>query len=158
MKCFLLLLSALSCSAEYLRIEVKYGGMECASCTSFIQNKLGKTAGVQSVQIDGKTSAVVITLTPGNAVKLRSVRDTVQQSGFAIKEVKTKLRGIPKMDRGVLNLSIPETNETVRLRDRDAKLREYVNRKVEIEANAEIVTSGGARIDIYDVTKGDLVR
>lgn len=79
--------------AEYLRIEQTYGGMECESCSTFVQNRLAKRPGVESVSIDNKTGALVVLLKPGNTLRLRNVVDLVQQSGFTPKETRIVARG-----------------------------------------------------------------
>lgn len=143
--------------AEFLKIELSYAGAECASCMQFIRTRLAKNAGVDGVDFDKAGGRLVVRLKPGNAVKFHQIRDLVQQSGFAVKQAQVAVRGIVKMDRGIASLRIPEPDQTIRLRDPDTLLREYVTRKVEIEGILEQVLSQGARIDIIEVRRAKLV-
>src|SRR5262245_15685770 len=123
MRILLALIAASIAQAEYLQIEMGYGGMECASCSTFVQGKFGKNPGVESVSIDDKKHVVMLVLKPGNTIRISQVRDFVQQSGFTPKEARVKLIGVTSVDKGFRNFTIAGTNQVVRLRDNDDKLR-----------------------------------
>ncbi|HUQ95092.1 MAG TPA: heavy metal-associated domain-containing protein [Bryobacteraceae bacterium] len=153
MRILLILLSLAPLRAEYLRIEQDFGAMDCASCSEFIQNKLNKNQGVQSVEVDRKRNVVRVILKPGNTVRVRQVRDFVEQSGFKPKETRVTVRGVAWVDRGITTLKIPELNEAIRVRDEEMGLRMFYNKKVEVTGRIESVMSEGSRIDILVVEK-----
>lgn len=103
--CFLVMSGGIH--AEYLRIEQAFGGMECASCTQFVQSRLAKRPGVESVSMDEKTGSLVVVLKPGNSLRLRQVTDLVQQSGFTPKDTRVVAQGV--VADGVLKVSEAES-------------------------------------------------
>jgi copper chaperone CopZ len=144
--------------AEYLRIEQSFGAMDCASCAEFIQKKLTRNPGVESVNVDRKKNVVTVVLKPGNKVRLRQIRDFVEQSGFQPKEAEVVVLGTASVERGITTLKIAESEDAIRLRDPDTRMREYITRKVEIKGQVEKVMSQGSRIDILEVREARVVK
>lgn len=136
-------------SAQVLRVEQAFGGMECASCADFIKNKLEKNAGVTSVQVDAKKGVVTVELKPGGNVKPQLVRDWVQQSGYQIKETTITVRGIVEMDRGVMSLNTG--NDKLILLDHEFLLREQFRKKVELTGVLEKTKLGDTPIEALGV-------
>lgn len=144
-------LFAVFCQAEFLRIEQDFATMDCASCATFVENKLAKNAGVEKVTIDAKKGLLTVILKPGNNVKYSQVRDFVQQSGYTPKEGRVVARGTPRMKNGLADFEMPEIRETIRIKDDDTVLREYINRRVEAGGKMTKVESKGVMIDIFVV-------
>ncbi|MBI3680259.1 MAG: heavy-metal-associated domain-containing protein [Acidobacteria bacterium] len=152
---YVILLAALSSlRAEFLRIEMGFGGIDCASCAQFIEGKFSRNSGVNSVQVDRKKGVVILDLKPGNNVRYTQVRDFIQQSGFTPKDAKVKVRGTPQPD----GLRIAETGLVLSLRDPANRLREYQNQRVEIEGVLTRSGSNGVTADVLEVAKADLVQ
>jgi copper chaperone CopZ len=139
-----------SLSAQVVRVEQAFGGMECASCADFIKNKLEKNPGVAAVQIDAKKGVVAVDLKPDGKVKPQLIRDWVQQSGYQIKTTTLTARGIVEMDRGVMRLNLDGTNKLVLL-DHEFLLREQFRKKVEITGVLEKAKLGDQSIEAVGV-------
>ncbi|MBL8177504.1 MAG: heavy-metal-associated domain-containing protein [Bryobacterales bacterium] len=137
-------------SAQVLRVEQSFGGMECASCADFVKNKLEKNPGVASVQIDAQKGVVTVDLKPDGGVKPQLIRDWVQQSGYQIKETTLTVRGTVEMDRGVMSLNMGGANKLILL-DHDFLLREQVRRKVELTGKLEKAKLGEASVEVLGV-------
>ncbi|MCC6389877.1 MAG: heavy-metal-associated domain-containing protein [Bryobacterales bacterium] len=144
--------------AEYLRIEQSFAAMDCASCAGFIQKKLARNPGVESVNVDRKKNVVTVALKPGNKVRLRQVRDFVEQSGFKPREAEVVVLGTASVERGITTLKIADSEDSIRLRDPDTRMREYITKKVEIKGMVESVMSQGSRIDILEVREAKVVK
>jgi cation transport ATPase len=142
--------------AEFLRIELAYTGMECASCARFIENRFARNPGVESVAVDSKKSAVILKLKPGNTVRLNQVRDFVQQSGFTPKEALVVVRGVAQVERGYTNFKIGVLDQTVRLKDPETLLRQWIFKPVEITGAAKVITHEGQKIELIEVQKAVL--
>src|SRR5690349_9268295 len=130
MRVLLLLCMTGALSAQVLRVEQAFGGMECASCADFVKNKLEKNAGVAAVNIDQKKGVVNVELKPDSNVKPQLIRDWVQQSGYEIKATTVKARGTVEMDRGVMTLNTGK--DKLVLLDHEFYLRELIRKKVEL--------------------------
>jgi copper chaperone CopZ len=151
---------AAACSgrAEFLKIEQSFGGMDkCASCSEFIQKKLTANPGVQSVEIDDAKRVVKVVLKPGNTVKLANIRDFVQQSGYEAKEAQVTVVGVPVVHRGITNLKIEGQTQTLRVKDDGGFIREFTNKKVEVEGVVQLVKVNETRLEVMVTTKGKLV-
>ena len=150
MRFLLLLLATTALQAELLRIEMDFGGMDCASCSDFIKNRFTKNPSVYSVDIDNKKGTVIIVLHPGNKVKFPMIRDQVQQSGYKINETRLVVMGQAMMDVGRTKLKLAE-NDILLLKDPGAMLREMITRKVLISGKLERVQSDNGMVDILVV-------
>lgn len=137
--------------AEYLRVEQDFETMDCASCATFVENKLTKNPGVEKVTIDAKKGKLTVFLKPGNSMKYAQIRDFVQQSGYKPKEGRVIIRGTPRMKVGYAEFEMTDIRETLRVRDEDIVLRELINKRVEAAGKIEKVESKGTMIDIFVV-------
>lgn len=151
---FLCLTSALS--AQVLRVEQAFGGMECASCADFVKNKLEKNAGIAAVNIDPKKGIVAVDLKPDSNVKPQLIRDWVQQSGYQIKTTTIKARGMVEMDRGVMKLNLGK--DKLVLLDHEFYLRELIRKKVEITGQLEKAKLGEESIEAVGVKSAKAVQ
>jgi len=151
MRFLLLFVTALSLQAEYLRVEMDFGGMECASCSDFIKNKLAKNPGVHSVQIDSKKGTLIVALNAGNTVRFTQIRDFVQQSGYKINETRLVVIGHAIAETGRTKLKVAE-NDVLFVKDADAHLREMITRKVVVQGKLARVQSDNGMVDVLNVT------
>ena len=158
MRFALLLLCAVSLPAEYLKVEQNFGGMDCASCADFVQKKLTTNPGIGSVNIDNKKGVLVVDLKPGNTVKLRAIRDLVQQSGYTPKDLRVTVIGTTVVDRGYTNFKVEGIAEMMRVKDKEGFLRELGNRKARVEAVVETSKIDGNRMDFLIPTKGEAIK
>ncbi|MBI4905907.1 MAG: heavy-metal-associated domain-containing protein [Acidobacteria bacterium] len=147
-----LLATASFTRAEYVRVEQDFETMDCASCATFVENKLTRNPGVEKVTLDARKGTLSVVLKPGNTVKFAQIRDFVQQSGYKPKEARVIIRGTPRTKVGYVDFEMPELRETIRVRDNDTVFRETINKKVEAAGKMEKVESKGVMIDIFVVT------
>jgi copper chaperone CopZ len=82
MRRFLLLIAAIPLHGELLRVEQRYGGMECLSCVRAVESGIKRLRGVESVEAHPKSGVVNVALIAGNRVKLADIRDAVKATGF----------------------------------------------------------------------------
>lgn len=108
----MLLAAPATLRAEFLKIEITFGGMECASCTDFLENKFTRNRNVKSVQIDRQKGILTLELKPENKVRFEDIRDQVQQSGFTPKQSRVTVSGIIQDDG---TLQIPEIGQAWKL-------------------------------------------
>ena len=153
LRTLLFLLPLSLAQGEYLKIDMSFGGMECASCSTFIQGKFGKNPGIESVNIDNKKHVVQMVLKPGNTVRISQVRDFVQQSGFTPKEAKVTVMGVASVEKGYTNFAITGLNQIIRLRDKDTVTRELISKKAVIEGVWQVITNDGEKLEVIDVDK-----
>lgn len=128
-----------------------FGGMDCASCSDFIKNKLAKNPGVHSVEIDNKKGTLIVALNAGNTVRFSQIRDFVQQSGYKINETRLVVIGQAIADTGRTKLKIAE-NDVVFIKDPDAVLREMITRKVLVKGKFAKVQAENGPVDVLTVT------
>src|SRR5882762_5375065 len=107
----LLALAPLSLYGEFLWVEMQFGGMDCASCSSFIQEKLAKNRNVQSVDIDAAKGLLRVTLKPATRMRPEQVRDLVQQSGYTTSQIRAAVRGTAAEQSGKWTLMVPELSQ-----------------------------------------------
>ena len=151
---FLCMTGALS--AQVLRVEQAFGGMECASCADFVKNKLEKNPGIAAVNIDQKKGTVEVDLKPDSNVKPQLIRDWVQQSGYEIKATTIQARGMVEMDRGVMTLNFGK--DKLVLLDHDFYLRELIRKKVEITGQLEKAKLGESSVDAVGIKSAKAVQ
>lgn len=77
---------ALPASAEFLQIEMRYGGMSCASCLRSVRASLGKHRAVAKVEAPADRPAVLVELKPENTLTLEEMRDILKGVGFTPEE------------------------------------------------------------------------
>src|SRR5258708_16003267 len=98
--------------AEFLWVEMQFGGMDCASCSTFIQEKLAKNRNVQSVDIDAAKGLPKVTLKPATRMRPEQVRDLVQQSGYTTSQIRAGVRGTAAEQSGKWTLTVPEPSQS----------------------------------------------
>jgi copper chaperone CopZ len=151
MRFLVLFLVAAALQAEYMRVEMDFGGMNCASCADFIKNKLTKNPGVHSVSVDDAKGTLVVALNAGNTVKLSQIRDFVQQSGYKINETRISVLGQAIMDTGRTKVKVFD-NDVLFIKDPDARLRELITRKVLVTGKLVKVQTDNGIVDVLNVT------
>ncbi len=90
---FLALLTALTAAAEFLRIEVTFEDIGCASCVESLQGRLARVRGVQKVEVDAEKRAAALHLEPGNQVRLAPLLSRIRQDGTKITRVAVSANG-----------------------------------------------------------------
>ena len=150
MKVLLLFCLTGALSAQVLRVDQAFGGMECASCADFIKKKLENKPGVKSVEVDTKKGVVSVLLDPDNNVKPQLIRDWVQQSGYQTKDTTIHAIGVVDVNRGVMTLKI-DGKDMFTLLDHEFLLRESIKRKLEVTGVLEKAKLAGADIEALSI-------
>ena len=106
---FLLLQAAIAipCQGEFLRIEMRYGGMSCASCLRSVRSSFARHRAVAKVDVPVDRPAVRLELKPGNAMTLAEVRDILKSVGFTPEEAVIAAAG--KIDNNAFEPSLLAT-------------------------------------------------
>ncbi|CAI2719611.1 Heavy-metal-associated domain-containing protein [Nitrospina watsonii] len=66
--------------------KVYVDGLSCPFCTYGIEKKFNEVEGVQTIDIDLKTGATVITMKPGATLDEDTARKTVEAAGFTLRD------------------------------------------------------------------------
>ena len=85
--------SAHSLRAEYLRVELQVYGLDCELCARGVCESVRRMPGVKSVDISLKTGLLEIVLAPGNNFKMSDLRKRIRENGFRPMEAKVTARG-----------------------------------------------------------------
>jgi copper chaperone CopZ len=88
-----LLSSAHSLRAEYLRVELRVYGLDCELCARGVSESVQRMPGVKSVDISLKTGLLEIVLAPGNNFKMSDLRKRIRENGFRPMEATVTARG-----------------------------------------------------------------
>ena len=142
----ILIACAFPARAEFLWVEMLFGGMECASCSTFIQEKLSKNRNVQSVEMDNGKGLLKVTLKAGTRMRPEQIRDLVQQSGFTPKETRALARGTVTGQAGKWTLTVPEPGQSYPLKATGPlldRLKESAGKSAEVEI---VVSSGDCEV------------
>jgi copper chaperone CopZ len=118
MKMFLLFLAATAVHGEFLKIELAVENMDCISCTKSLAGVLKKIKGVQTVQIDASKGAIV-TLLPGNTLRLDRIRDAVKGVGFMPRGANVTVKGTPVTGDGKWRFDIEGLSQQYGLTSND---------------------------------------
>ena len=125
----LLMLAAISLSAEFLHVRMDIRDMDCLTCVQSLEMGLKKIRGVEKVTVGPQNSAEFI-LQPGNKVTLERLRDAIKGVGFTPASAHVLVKGKPVTASGqwrfevdgiakTYNLAVP-SNDTIRqIRKRD---------------------------------------
>jgi len=97
----LILILALSLRAEFLRIEVAFEDIGCASCLESLEGRLKRVRGVEQADIDPAKGLAKLRLTRGNRVRLTLLLGRITQDG-------TKVLRTHVEARGTITISQPE--------------------------------------------------
>ena len=146
MKLCALLLASTCLNAEFLSIEQKFGAMDCASCATFVENKLARNRGVESVKIDAAAGVLTVKLKSGNSVRYSQVRDFVQQSGYKPEAATVVVRGVVSKTESGWTLEISGSKETLSV---EGKLRDSAGKEVELAGVIE--RAAGKTVDTLSV-------
>ncbi len=80
----LLLMAALPLSAEFLRIDVAFEDIGCASCIESLNRRLARVRGVERAEIDAKRGVATLHLAAKNRVRLRPLLSRITQDGTKV--------------------------------------------------------------------------
>lgn len=122
-----ILLLTLPLTAEYRWIEVEFGGIECASCATFLEGKLGRRRDVESVSMDRAKGLLRVTVKPAAALRPDQVRDQIQQGGFTPGAIRVRVRGVLAREGDAWSLRVEEADRTLRVEAGDPALRRILD-------------------------------
>ncbi len=145
-----LLFLLLPLRAEFLKIEIGFGGMECASCTDFLESRFARNRGVKSVHVDKAKGILTLELKPENKLRLDQVRDQVQQGGFTPKRIHVVVQGEAQADGA---LRIPEIDQVLAAGD-SKPLAAHAGKRV--RAEGEVKMEAG-RTAVFEAAKASPV-
>ena len=98
----LLLMAALPLSAEFLRIDVAFEDIGCASCIESLEGRLARVRGVERAEIDAKRGVATLHLAAKNRVRLRPLLSRITQDGTKVVRTEIIARGtIEAAERGL---------------------------------------------------------
>jgi copper chaperone CopZ len=101
-----LLLTPVTGSAEYTRVELKIFGMDCAICAHGVRVAVQKVDGVDSVELSLERAQADIRLKAGNRVPLDRFRQIVKANGFEPKEASVSAIGNVRESGGKLSFEV----------------------------------------------------
>ena len=84
----LLLLSSLAASPVWSQVEgvkMRVDGLACPFCAYGIEKQLSAIEGVESVETDIKSGAVIVTMAPGSTLDEDAARKAVKAAGFTLR-------------------------------------------------------------------------
>ena len=90
---FLLLVSTLCLRGEFLRIDVSFEDIGCASCLESLEGRLRRVRGVERVEIDAAKGVAKLYLEPGNKARLAPLLSRIAQDGTKILDIRVEARG-----------------------------------------------------------------
>lgn len=95
---FLLLVATLILRGEFLRVEVQFDGVGCASCVASLESRLARVRGVAEVHVDPERSLVSMRLEKGNKVRLGPLVSRITQDGTKVVHTEVVARGAVEQD------------------------------------------------------------
>jgi copper chaperone CopZ len=93
--------------AEFLRVELKLGGLDCISCAQSVDRMLKRIKGVDVASFRTADSVAVVELKPGNAVALDQLRDAVKGIGYTPGAAQVTARGQARSEGGKWLFRLP---------------------------------------------------
>jgi cation transport ATPase len=123
-----LVLAAVSCPAEFLRIEYEVGNMDCMSCVRSLDSKFRRMRGVTKAKVDGENGSAVLELAPNNKVTLERIRDDIKGAGFTPKSAKVVLKGKPVTGAGKWRIEVSVINQSYAMTVSENLVTEFVAR------------------------------
>ncbi|MCS7023554.1 MAG: hypothetical protein NZV14_02050 [Bryobacteraceae bacterium] len=135
---------------EYLNIELDLQDLDCPSCAQFLEKKFSRHPAVERVVFEDEPRVLKLALKPENRLRLMQLFDSVQQSGYALRQVRVVVRGIPDMGLSEPQLRI-EGVENVRLTDPQKLLHAVKPGIVELKGLAQLVAHEGQRMAVIEV-------
>jgi copper chaperone CopZ len=97
---------AVCARAEFLTIDQKYSGIDCASCVTAIEKGIKRIRGVETVEVVAAEAVAKVKLAPSNTAGLDRVRDAIKATGYTPDTARVTVRGRVVEDAGVLKLEI----------------------------------------------------
>ena len=92
--------------AEFLSIDQKYSGIDCASCVKSIESGIKRIRGVEAVEVVAAEGVAKVKLAPGNTAGLDRVRDAIKATGYTPDTARVTVRGRVVEAAGVLKLEL----------------------------------------------------
>lgn len=86
--------------AQILEVKQTVFGMDCAPCAHGLQKRLGQIDGVTDVKVSLDDGFAELKFAPSNEVKLETIRNAVEESGFAAKDATVRVSGTLQQDNG----------------------------------------------------------
>jgi copper chaperone CopZ len=96
-------LLATACFAQLQSVDIRVGGLDCASCAGSVESRLKRIRGVESAKFDAERGIASVTLAPDNRVTLDAIRDALKGVGYTPGDAEIVVSGTVKGDK----LSLP---------------------------------------------------
>jgi copper chaperone CopZ len=112
---WLLLFIAWPALAQWDLIEIRFEGLNCASCLESLPERLKRVRGVETVHIDSGKGWISLKLAPQNRVRIEQIRDFIEQDGTKALEAKVEGRGVATLLDGVWQFRLEGQSATYRL-------------------------------------------
>src|SRR4051794_19623604 len=93
MKLLLLCIVTFPCLAQFQSLEFTLEGIGCATCIESLPSRLTRLRGVESATIDAEHGIVKIQLAAENRVRLKQVRDMIEQDGTKATKAAVRVKG-----------------------------------------------------------------
>ncbi len=93
MRALTILLIALPLQAQFRKVEMRVGGLDCNSCSESVDRVLKRIRGVESASFDAKANLVTVSFKAENKVALEAIRDAVKSIGYTPGETQLSARG-----------------------------------------------------------------
>jgi len=110
----LVLLGAVTLSAEFLEVRIDVKDMDCTSCAQSLESGLKRIRGVEKVTV-GPQNSVEFILQPGNKLTLERFRDAIKGVGFTPHAAHVIARGKPVTSEGQWRFEIDGIAKTYNL-------------------------------------------
>ncbi|MBI4384449.1 MAG: heavy-metal-associated domain-containing protein [Nitrospinae bacterium] len=82
-------------SAQEVKLvyKIHVDGLSCPFCTYGIEKRFSKVKGMEGMDIELKTGAIVITMAAGTTLDEMTARKTVEAAGFTLRDFKQVQEG-----------------------------------------------------------------
>ena len=127
--------------AEFVRIDVAFEDIGCASCLESLQGRLERVRGVERVEIDAPNGLATVFLSEGNRVRLAPLLARVTQDGTKTLRTHVEVRGTVATGAAGLAFTPSGLTQSYRLRV-PAGIQPAFERGVRYRVKGE-VTEGG---------------
>ena len=95
-----LIAGAVPLAAEFRKVEMRVGGLDCESCAVSVDRVIKRIRGVESASFDPKANLVSVTFRHENRVSLEAIRDAVKSVGYTPGESQVSARGSLVLEDG----------------------------------------------------------
>ena len=130
---------------QLLSVDIRVGGLDCASCAMSVESRLKRIRGVESVKFDAEQGRVGVALAAGNRVTLDAIRDALKGIGYTPGDAEIVVAGA--MKRGKLSLPHQPEAFAAELPDGDVKVKGVVPAGTTKITGSEPVRSESPRPD-----------